>query len=222
MNDVLGAVNDFILTYVKNADIGPLAQPQIVRGWQNVVAALPKDSQEYAVLTLLATQRHGTNVHKYVHADGDTGLVETVSRMAEHMVQVDFCSAYPQQTEEAARIRAEILETLSRDRAAIDFFASYGFSACFAEDVRPLPFQNESEQWVARYAVTMHLSGWTNVPLDLDSFEDVTLYLENVDVHHPVKPTTDVEIPYSVVNLANTKEGYAKTHIIPKHEGDQP
>ena len=64
MNDVLGAVNDFILTYVKNADIGPLAQSQIVRGWQNVVSALPKDSQEYAVLTLLATTRHGTNVHR--------------------------------------------------------------------------------------------------------------------------------------------------------------
>ena len=187
MNDVLGAVNDFILKYVKNADIGPFAQPQIVRGWQNVVSALPKDSQEYAVLTLLATTRHGTNVHRYTHADGDTGLVETVSRMAEHMVQVDFCSAFPQQTEEAACIRAEILEMLTRDRVATDFFAAYGFTACYAEDVRPLSFQNESEQWVARYSITMHLSGWTETPLDLASFEDVDLYIENVDVHHPVK-----------------------------------
>ena len=187
MNDVLGAVNDFILKYVKNVDIGPLAQLQIVRGWQNVVSALPKDSQEYAVLTLLATTSHGTNVHRYTHADGDTGLVETVSRMAEHMVQVDFCSAFPQQTEEAARIRAEILEMLTRDRVATDFFAAYGFTACYAEDVRPLSFQNESEQWVARYIVTMHLSGWTETPMDLDSFEDVNLYIENVDVHHPVK-----------------------------------
>ena len=186
MNDVLGAVNDFILAYVKNTDVVALTQPQVIRGWQNVVSALPKDNQEYAVLTLLATTRHGTNVHRYAHADGDTGLVETVSRMAEHMVQVDFCSAYPQQAEEAARIRAEIQETLTRDRVAVDYFASCGFSACYAEDVRPLPFQNESEQWVARYVVTMHLSGWTDVPLDLDSFEDVNLYLENVDVHHPV------------------------------------
>ena len=220
MKDALGAVNDLILTYVKNNDVGLLSQPQIIRGWQNVVSALPKDSQEYAVLTLLATIRHGTNVHRYTHADGDTGLVETVSRMAEHIVQVDFCSAFPQQTEEAARIRAEILETVSRDHVATDFFASYGFSACYAEDVRPLPFQNESEQWVARYVVTMHLSGWTDTPVDLDSFEDVTLYLENVDVHHPVKPTTATEIPYTVENLADAKEGYAKTHITPKHEGD--
>lgn len=186
MNDVLGAVNDFILTYVKNADVGPLAQYQIVRGWQNVVSALPKDSQEYAVLTLLATQRHGTNFHDYAFAKGDSGLVNTVSRMAEHMVQVDFCSAYPQQTEEAARIRAEILETLTRDRVATAFYATYGFSACYAEDVRPLSFQNEAEQWVGRYSVTLHLSGWTNTPVDIESFSDVNLYLENVDVHHPV------------------------------------
>lgn len=186
MNDVLGAVNDFILLFVKNANVDALTQPQIIRGWQNVVAGLPKDSQEYAVLTLLSTVRHGTNYHKYAFAEGDTGLVNTVSRMAEHMVQVDFCSAFPKQTEEAARIRAEILETLTRDLVAVDFFASYGFSACYADDVRPLPFQNESEQWVARYAVTMHLSGWTETPVELESFEDVNLYLENVDVHHPV------------------------------------
>lgn len=186
MNDVLGAVNDFILAYVKNADVDALTQPQVVRGWQNVVSALPESAQEYAVLTLLASTRRGTNVHLYAHAEGDTGLVNTVSRMAEHMVQVDFCSAFPQQTEEAARIRAELLEMLTRDRVAVEFFKGYGFSACWAEDVRPLPFTNEAEQWVARYAVTMHLSGWTSTDVPVDSFSAVDQYLENVDVHHPV------------------------------------
>lgn len=187
MKDVLGAVNDFILAYVKNDDVGALEQPQIVRGWQNVVSGLPKDSQEYAVLTLLATTRHGTNVHRYSFTKEDPGLVETVSRMAEHMVQVDFCSAYPQQTEEAARIRAEIMEMLTRDGVATRFYKQYGFSACHAEDIRPLPFQNEAEQWVARYSVTLHLSGWTEAAIDLEAFDVLDLYLENVDVHHPVK-----------------------------------
>ena len=107
MTDILGAVNDFILAHCwRDPDLPALTQQQVVRGWQNVVSALPPDSQEYAVLTLLATQRHGTNVHKRRHAEGETGLIETISRLAEHMVQVDFCSAYPQQGEEYARLRA--------------------------------------------------------------------------------------------------------------------
>lgn len=216
MTDVLGAVNDFILAYVGNNEVGLLTQPQVVRGWQNVVSALPKDSQEYAVLTLLSTTRHGTNVHQYTYADGDTGLVDTVSRMAEHMVQVDFCSAYPQQTEDVARIRAEIMEMLTRDRVATAFYATFGFSSCYAEDVRPMPFQNEAEQWVTRYIVTLHLSGWTATNIDQASFNEVGLYLENVDVHHPVKPV-DPKVPqYEVENINDANEGNAFSYVTPK------
>ena len=186
MNDVLGAVNDFILTYVKNNEVKALKQKAVIIGWQNVVSVLPKNAQEYAVLTLLATQRHGTNVRYRQNAEGDNGFVETISRMAEHMVQVDFCSARPQQGEEVARLRAEIMEILHRDRTAIEFYKKYGISSCYAEDIRPMPFQNESEQWVARYIVTLHLSGWTATNIEIDTFSDVGVYIENVDVHHPV------------------------------------
>lgn len=171
MQDVLGAVNDFILTYVSNNEVGPLQQPQIVRGWQNIVSALPKDCQEYAVLTLLQTIRHGTNVRLLEYPD-EGGIYQTVSRMAEHIVQVDFCSAYPHQTEEVARMRAELMEMLHRDKVAVDFYSKYGFSSCYAEDLRALPFQNESEQWVARYIVTLHLSGWTSKNFEEKSFFD--------------------------------------------------
>ena len=219
MTDYLGAVNDFILAHCwRDPDLPALVQDQVVRGWQNVVSALPADSQEYAVLTLLASTRHGTNVHKFRNAEGPTGVIETVSRMAEHLVQVDFCCAYPQQGEEYARLRAEILEILTRDRVGVDFFKGYGFSACYADDLRPLPFQNEAEQWVARYSVTMHLSGWTGVDLSVPSFDAVDLYLEDVDVHHPVEDTPPVDRPYDVENLADAKEGYAFSHIGPKQK----
>lgn len=187
MTNILGAVNDFILAYVQNADVSALQQSQVVRGWQNVVSALPKDTQEYAVLTLLQTVRHGTNVHEYTDTEAESGLVFTTSRLAEHMVQVDFCSAYPAQTEENARIRADLLEMFTRDRLAADFYADYGFSACYADDVRALPFQNEASQWIARYSVTLHLSGWTAAEAEIDSFSNVKIErIENVDVHHPV------------------------------------
>jgi len=218
MTDVLGAVNDFVLTYVSNNEVGLLTQPQVFRGWQNVVSVGPQTSQEYAVLTLLASVRHGTNVHLRQNAAGDTGMVETVSRMAEHMVQVDFCCAYPQQSEEVARTRAEILEMLTRDRVAIKFFGTYGFSACFADDIRPLPFQNEAEQWVARYSVTMHLSGWTACNIYLPTFEEVGLYLENVDVHHIPKDVPPKPKEYTVENVNDANEGTAFSYIVKKEQ----
>lgn len=185
--DILGAVNDFVLAYCKAPGIPALEQYQIVRGWQNLVSALPKDSREYVVLTLLSTVRHGTNVHEYNHSKGDTGLDLKISRLAEHLVQVDFCGSYPDQSEEIPRMRAEVLEILTRDAFAVDFYKQYGLSALYADDVRPLPFlDGETKQWISRYSVTLHLEGWTTVEPQIDSFSSVNLYLENVDVHHPV------------------------------------
>lgn len=216
MQDILGAVNDFILAYVGNNEVTKLSQDQIFRGWQNYVLTTPSQSQEYAIITLLNTIRHGTNIHARRNASGDTGLINTISRYAEHMVQVDFCSAYPNQTEENARIRAEILEMLTRDSLAVNFFKQYGLSSCYADDLVSMPFQDESESWVARYIVTMHLSGWTATNIFEESFEEVKIipshipsgtqdiysisaqgvtentnnykiHFENVDVHHKIK-----------------------------------
>lgn len=188
MTDILGAVNDFILAYIKRPeDLPALTQPQIVRGWQNLVSALPKNTREYVVLTLLATERHGTNVHEYKHSVGETGLDEKISTHNVHMVQVDFCCSYPDQGEEISRTRAELLEMFTRDALMVDFLRSYGLSSCYADDVKSLAFLDpETKQWVARYAVTMHLEGWTSAEPQIDSFSNVNIYLENVDVHHPV------------------------------------
>lgn len=204
--DILGAVNDFILAYcagekardflgIPDVPTCPdilrekvLEQSQIVRGWQNVVSALPKDTQTYVVLTLLSGIRHGTNVHSYVPVGTDYTR-ETTARLAEHIVQVDVCSAYPQNTEITAKAIADMLEMLTRDPIAVDFYAPYGITACYADDVRSAAAYNESEQWEARYIVTLHLTAWTEYGRQLDAFSNVGVYLENVDVHHPI--TTD-------------------------------
>lgn len=187
MTDILGAVNDFILAYIVNAGLEALEQRQIVRGWQNLVSALPPGTREYAVLTLLGTRRHGTNVHRYAPEPGDTGLTQTVANHLLHMVQVDFCCSYPDQGETRSRTRAELLEMMTRDPIGVDFFRNYNLSACYAEDPRPLPFMDETKQWVARYSVTMHLEGWVEKAVETPAFSDVGVYIENVDVHHPVK-----------------------------------
>ena len=186
MEDVLGAVNDFILTYCKTDTLPALEQNQIVRGWQNLASALPANSREYVILTLLSMERHGTNAHIYKETSSG-GLVQTIARLGEHMVQVDFCCSYPDQNEEVARTRADLLEMLSRDALAVDFYKAYGFSILYADGIRPLPFLDpETKQWIARYTVTIHLEGWTKYPLPVQSSDRVGLYIENVDVHHPV------------------------------------
>lgn len=194
MTDILGAVNDFVLRFCKTPEIPVLEQFQIVRGWQNMVSALPKNCREYVVLTLLASIRHGTNVHDYYAPENsETGLNLRVAKLDEHLVQVDFCAAYPDQNEEIPRTRADILEMLTRDAVGVDFYKSYGLSSLYADDVRPLPFlDGETKQWVARYSVTLHLEGWNSIEPyadgkpPVDSFSELGIYLENVDVHHPV------------------------------------
>ena len=213
MRDILGAVNDFILAYVGYNEVPLLTQDQIVVGWQNVAAALPKNTQEYAVLTLLQAIRHGTNVRMRQNAEGDTGMVETIAHATEHIVQVDFCCASPQMIEEVARTRAEILETLTRDRVAVDFYKSYGMTSCYAEDVHQLPFQNESEQWEARYMVTLHLSGYTATNVDLKTFEAIDTFIECTDVHHPVKPEFPKENDYEAVVIQKEDKGYIHNRI---------
>lgn len=204
MIDVLGAVNDFILAwcgdeardFLRIPDVPTcpdilrqqaLTQDQVVRGWQNVVSALPADTQRYVVLTLLQTIRHGTNVHEYA-STGDEGMVETtIARLAEYLVQVDFCCAYPADGEEIARGMASMFEMLARDSLAVDFFSPYGFQSCYADSPRPIPGFNEAEQWEARYSVTLHLTGWERRSYVAEAFGNAIVTIENVDVHHPVK-----------------------------------
>lgn len=191
MIDILGAVNDFILQYVHTDGMQPLSQSQIIRSWQNY-GGLPARSQEVAILSLLGSFRHGTNIHSYEDVkDAPTGLTETISELEEHTVQVDFCAGRPRIPETVPRTRAKILEVLARDAIGIQFFKRYGLSSCYADNVTPMPFTNESQQLINRYTVTLHLSGWAHIPVKIDSFEDVNLYIENVDVHHPIQKQGD-------------------------------
>lgn len=189
MIDILGAVNDFVLRFAHAPGLPPLSQSQLVRGWQNY-GGLPPQTQEIAVLTLLEEIRHGTNVHRYRNGE-ENGLIQTVARLGEHRVQLDFCSASPNQAEYTTRTRAGIIEILTRDRVGVNFFRSYGLSACYADSVRPLPFIDETKQWITRYSVTLHLTGWSVVDLEQPAFTTLDLYLENVDEHHPSGSLSD-------------------------------
>lgn len=173
--DVLGAVHDFLQAHVTPA-------PQnIVRGWQNR-AALPNASA-YTVLTLINAPRRGTNVHEWKAPEDGDGIVESVRMLTLYEVQIDFCGL----DESLVGQQAAQLVMLARDAVAVDFFGARGLSCLYADDPRSLPFANDAQQWEVRYSVTLRLSGWSNADISRDAFTDVNLYLEDVDVHHPVK-----------------------------------
>ena len=185
MIDILGAVNDFVLAYSHAGGVPALEQAQIVRGWQNY-GPLPGKTQEIVILTLLDEIRHGTNIHRYTDAATPDDLNLDVRRLAEHLVQVDFCCASPNRAERIARERAGTIETLARDMIAVKFFKQQGLSSCYADTVKALPFMNEAKQWIARYSVTLHLMSVGTAELVQPAFTEVDVRIENVDEHHPV------------------------------------
>lgn len=176
MTDILGAVYSFLAQYVPDVNAG-----SIVRGWQNR-AALPDDT-DYVVLTLTTARRHGTNVVEWKNNEASaTDLIETIHMHTEYTVQVDFCGT----DEQTVMARATRLAALARSGEAVDFFKAYKILPLYAEDIRSMPYANEQRQWETRFIVTLHLENWTNVPIDRDAFTDVNLYIEDVDVHHPI------------------------------------
>ena len=176
--DILGVVYDFLTQTLNPAPVN------IVRGWQNR-AALPNASS-FVVLTLITAPRRGTNVHTWADTAGtDTGVTETVSMLSEYSVQVDFCGL------DAATVMAQAsqLVMLARDAVGVNFFQAQGLSCLYADDPVSLPYSSELKQWVTRYSVTLHLAGWVRADIQQNSFSDVTLTIENVDVHHPITKT---------------------------------
>jgi hypothetical protein len=176
--DLYGAVYDFVSAYARPV----LAPDNIYRDMQNR-AALPAGSNEYAVIALLGTVRRGTNVEELVVSGAEESEPERweVRTLYDALVQVDFVS-----DSDAARQRAYTIESLTRSGVGVAFFAAYGITAHYADDVRELNVQDESKQFVHRYMTTLHLSYWSGADAGTAWFDAVlTGRIEDVDVHHP-------------------------------------
>lgn len=173
--DVYTAAYDFAQAFALPA----LPPENIIHGWQNR-NHLPETTNEYAVITVLDTKRRGTNVQTFTFnpATQEDGILVS-STLVICGVQCDFCA-----NDDTARQRAQSLELVSRSPMATDFFAPYGISPLYAEDVRDLSFVDGSEQFVQRFTVALHLSFWASIAAGVGWFDRVNLYTENIDVHH--------------------------------------
>ena len=163
---VLEAVNDYILQYTD------VQQDNLFRGYQNR-STLPQ-TQDYTMYWLGDNARIGTNVDEF--QDYKT----TVKALREYAVYIDFCG----DDQEVVENRAISLAVLGRSFFSVNFFKTYGITFNYAEEVKYLPFVDETEQYVHRYRIVLHLTRWDSVDIDLESAVKADVYLENVDAHH--------------------------------------
>ena len=163
---VLDAVNDFILQYTD------VVQDKLFRGYQNR-SVLPQ-TQDYTLFFLDSNDRIGTNV------DDVGDFKTTVHALREYVVNIDFCGDDQETLEE----RATNLAVLGRSFFAVNFFKTYKITFNYADEVQYLPYTDDTEQYVHRYRIALHLSRWDSVEVNTQTAIKANVYIENVDAHH--------------------------------------
>lgn len=172
-----GKINVAVEAYLRAYMQPPLTAEQIYLGQQNN-SALPK-TREHVVFFLASTRRIGTNVGEQIVTEA--GTTETRS-YREYVVNVDFCDADYQR----ALQRAEYFETLGRSDIAVDFFKkNYNIALLYCENMQFLPYTDDTNQYINRYRLPLHLAFWTVYKYQTEYFDKIAITrLENVDVHH--------------------------------------
>ena len=100
-----------------------------------------------------------------------------------HVLTVNmFCDADYQR----ALQRAEYFETLGRSDVAVDFFKkNYNIALLYCENMQFLPYTDDTNQYINRYRLPLHLAFWTVYEYQTEYFDKIAITrLENVDVHH--------------------------------------
>lgn len=177
--DVYGAVTAFVAQWAQP----PFPAVNIYWAWGNR-ESLPADTNEYAVISVRNTGRRGTGTEDILNtgAADDEPEQYQIRTWYEVLAQVDFCS----DDEAAAYQRAYSIETIMRSSVGVNFFKAYEIAAQYADDIQELSALDESDQYVYRYAVTLHLGYWVTITAQSSWFDTVTLNrVEDVDAHHP-------------------------------------
>lgn len=174
------ALFEFIVQYTAPA----IDKNSIFYGNQNNIA-LPEDN-DYIVFSYLSSVRHGTSSEKWEKTDGDDYLY--LSNTIEVLVQID-CYAVTTNGNDGinAMLRAQALETVARSTVGVQFFNDRGISLLYADDSRDTTFVGDSDSYVRRSTLTIHLSMESQVRTSVDYFYNVKLDLKNVDVSYPPK-----------------------------------
>lgn len=168
------ALYEFLTTYITPA-IDPT---QILAGdQQNMV--LP-ENEDYIIFTIVSQMRHGTTSEDY-DPDGET---LSLHELNEAVVKVDCYADSTNSTQDDAILRAQIrannLNTLFRSSVAPDFFKRYGISALYADDAQNTTLVSDSQQYLHRWTVGLHLSFKSSVVVPQPGFTEMGIKMNSI------------------------------------------
>ena len=168
------ALYEFLTTYIT-----PAIEPtQILAGdQQNMV--LP-ENEDYVIYTVSGLTRHGTTSEDY-DPDGET---LSLHELNEVVVKVDCYADSTNSTQDDAILRAQIrannLNTLFRSSVAPDFFKRYGISALYADDAQNTTLVSDSQQYLHRWTVSLHLCFKSSVVVPQPGFTAMDIKMNSI------------------------------------------
>ena len=168
------ALYAFLCTYIT-----PAIEPtQILAGdQQNMV--LP-ENEDYVIYTVSGLTRHGTTSEDY-DPDGET---LSLHELNEVVVKVDCYADSTNSTQDDAILRAQIrannLNTLFRSSVAPDFFKRYGISALYADDAQNTTLVSDSQQYLHRWTVNLHLCFKSSVVVPQPGFTKMDVKMNSI------------------------------------------
>lgn len=167
---MLKVISDFITTYTS------MPEDNIFIGYQNRMS-LPAEAL-YAVIFVESTARIGTNVlDQSLASEGQI----TSKVMREYAVNVDFAGL----DQNAVLQMASTLENIGRSYIAVDFFADYGASFTYCDDLQYLPYVTQQDQYIHRYRLILHYTVWEEVTIAQQYADTVEINrVENIDADH--------------------------------------
>lgn len=168
------ALYEFLTTYITPA-IGPT---QVLAGdQQNMV--LP-ENEDYVIYTVSGLTRHGTTSEDY-DPEGET---LSLHELNEVVVKVDCYADSANSTQDDAILRAQIrannLNTLFRSSVAPDFFKRYGISALYADDAQNTTLVSDSQQYLHRWTVSLHLCFKSSVVVPQPGFTEMGININSI------------------------------------------
>lgn len=177
--NLVTAINDYLVKFCSPA----IPAQNVFWGNQNNIA-LPKDN-DYIIFSYLTSARQGTNRLTWTPVgDDNVELMETL----ETTYQIDFYANTNNSRDGLnAMLRAQCIEMISRSHYGVEHFNKYGISLLYADDVRDMTFVGDSDTYVRRATLTLHLSMNAKVSIIQDFFKSVFLDLKEVDTSYPPK-----------------------------------
>lgn len=153
-------------------------QPQVpkdcILGGSEQNMVLP-EGEDYVIFQITQQIRHGTTTEKY---DPQKETL-TLKEVNEIVVKVDCYADSTNSDQDSAILRAQIrannLNLLFRSSVAVEFFKAYNISALYADDAQDTTVISDSNQYLKRWSVNLHLGLANSLTLPQPGFTEMPI-----------------------------------------------